>query len=300
MAHPRSRLGALRMFEAVARHASVTRAADELHVTPGAVSQQVRQLEKDLQVELFVRQHGKLALTDGGRHLADRLTNSFESIERAVAEVAGDPGSKKLRLKVTPTFAIRWLVPRLTLFYERHPEFEIEVGTYPRQEDAFVEEVDFVVRHGRGGWDDCESDPIFGDALTPVCSPAIARQLGTPRDLMTQTLLHSMMRSDAWELWLGAEGLATLRPRRTTKLANAAVTYQAAIDGLGVALAQLQYVRDDLNSGKLVMPFKRVLRTDSGYFLSFARRKASQSNIKLFRQWLRSLPADAVPDEAHH
>lgn len=287
MPHPRSQLGALRTFESVARHASVTRAAGELNVTPGAVSQQVRQLEKQLQVELFVRQHRKLALTDGGRMLAERLTSCFEQIERAVVEVAGDPGSRKVRLKVTPSFAIRWLVPRLTSFYEQHPDFEIEVGTYQRQEDAFVEEVDFVVRHGRGNWDDAESDPIFEDSLAPVCSPALARQLKSPRDLESQNLLHSMMRNDAWEQWFAAHGLNPPRPRRSTKLANAAVTYQAAVDGLGVALGQVNYVIDELDAGRLVMPFKDLLLAPgSGYHLAYAKRKRHQANIRHFRAWI--------------
>lgn len=292
MSRTKSRLGALRMFEAAARHASVTRAAEELSVTPGAVSQQVRELERALGVELFLRRHGKLALTEGGRHLATRLGASFDQIERAVLEVAGEPGSRRLRLKVTPTFAIRWLVPRLTQFYEQHPEFEIEVGTYPRQEDAEVQDVDFVVRHGRGNWEDAESEPIFGDALAPVCSPALAKKLREPADLAAHNLLHSMMRADGWELWLAAQGFAGIRPRRATKLANAAVTYQAAIDGMGVALAQLAYVTGDLADGKLVRPFRGVLRTGSGYHLAYARHKANRPNIRLFRQWIQCLPKD--------
>jgi DNA-binding transcriptional LysR family regulator len=294
MTQPRSRLGALRTFEAVARHASVTKAAGELNVTPGAVSQQLRQLESSLQVELFIRQRGRLTLSDSGRHLATRLSTCFEQIERAVLEVAGDPDSRKLRLKVTPTFAIRWLVPRLTLFYKQHPDFEIEVGTYARQEDVVLEEIDFVVRHGRGDWDDAELELIFGDALTPVCSPALARALKSPRDLGAQNLLHSMMRSNAWELWLTSQGLGDLRVRRSTKLANAAVTYQAAIDGLGVALGQIPYVREDLTAGRLVMPFDRVLRTGSGYYLASARRRANQANIRLFRSWMRGVPKDGI------
>jgi DNA-binding transcriptional LysR family regulator len=292
MAHSRSRLGALRMFEAAARHGSITRAAAELSVTPGAVSQQVRELEKSLGVELFVRRSGKLALTEGGRHLAARLSAAFDQIERAVVDVAGDPGSRRLRLKVTPTFAIRWLVPRLARFYEQHPEFEIEVGTYPRQEEADVEDVDFVVRHGRGGWEDAESEPIFGDALAPVCTPALAKKLREPADLAGHNLLHSMMRADGWELWLASQGLAGLRPKKSTKLANAAVTYQAAIDGLGVALAQLAYVAGELADGKLVMPFRHVLRTGSGYHLAYARHKANRPNIRLFRQWIHAIPKD--------
>lgn len=292
MSHPRNHLPALRAFEAVARLGSVTRAAQELSVTAGAVSQQLRALEQALAVELLVRGRRHLALTDGGRMLAARLAPAFEQIERAVAEVAGDPGARRIRLKVTPTFAIRWLVPRLTAFYELHPELEIEVGTYPRQDDAFVEEVDFVVRHGDGRWDDAECDPIFEDALTPVASPALARRLHAPADLAGQNLLHSMMRADAWEEWLAAQGLAHLRARRGTRLANAAVTYQAAIDGLGVALAQVNYVRDDLASGRLVAPFDAVQRTGRGYWLAFARHKAGQANIRLFRQWIAGLKRD--------
>ena len=294
MALPRSRLGALRAFEVVARNLSVTKAAAELNVTPGAVSQQLRQLQEALRTELFARQRGKLVLTSPGAHLAARLGDCFEQMERAVREVAGDPNSKKLQLRVTPTFAIRWLVPRLTLFYAEHPDFEIEVGTYPREEDAPVEEVDFVIRHGRGDWDDADSDLVFEDALTPVCSPAVARELKSPRDLASHNLLHSMMRSDAWELWLASEGLPARHARRATKFANAAVTYRAAMDGLGIALGQMPYVREDLEAGRLVMPFQRILRTGSGYHLAFARRKSGYPNISIFRKWIRDVPKDGI------
>jgi DNA-binding transcriptional LysR family regulator len=197
-------------------------------------------------------------------------------------------------LRVTPTFAIRWLVPRLTGFYEQHPDFEIEVGTYPRQEDVAIEDVDFIVRHGRGGWDDAESDPIFPDALSPVCNAAIAKQLRAPEHLAKQNLLHSMMRADAWDLWLREAGLATLRPRHSINLANAAVTYQAAIDGQGVALGQLGYIQDELRSGRLVQPFAHVTRTGAGYWLSFSKRRATQPNIRIFRAWIASLSKQNV------
>jgi DNA-binding transcriptional LysR family regulator len=284
-------LPALRTFESVARLGSVGKAAEELGVTPGAVSQFVLKLERALNVDLFVRRHRKLTLTESGRLLAARLTESFDAIERALDAVAGSAGSRRLRLRVTPTFAIRWLVPRLTGFYEQHRDFEIEVGTYPRQEDVAIEDVDFIVRHGRGGWEDAASDSIFLDALSPVCSPVVAKRLGAPEDLASQNLLHSMMRADAWDLWLRDAGLATLRPRHSINLANAAVTYQAAIDGQGVALGQLGYIEDELASGRLVQPFDRVLRTGAGYWLSFSPRKARQPNIRVFREWIASLTA---------
>jgi DNA-binding transcriptional LysR family regulator len=295
----RPHLPALRTFESVARLGSVGKAAEELSVTPGAVSQLVVKLERTLRVDLFVRRHRKLTLTESGRLLAARLTESFDAIERALDAVAGSAGSRRLRLRVTPTFAIRWLVPRLTGFYEQHPEFEIEVGTYPRQEDVAIEDVDFIVRHGHGGWEDAASDPIFPDALSPVCSPAVAKQLVSPEDLAAQNLLHSMMRADAWHLWLREAGLASLRPRHSINLANAAVTYQAAIDGQGVALGQLRYVRDELESGRLVQPFARVMRTGAGYWLSYSKRRSAHPNVRVFRAWVASLAAkDAAGPES--
>jgi DNA-binding transcriptional LysR family regulator len=260
-----------------------------MHVTPGAVSQQVRQLERSLNVELFLRQHRRVILTDSGRLLAGRLTELFDSIDRAVVEVAGDPRSKKLRLRVSPTFAIRWLVPRLTSFYEQYQDFEIEVGTYVRQEDVAIEDVDFVVRHGRGNWDDAVSDLLFWDALSPVCCPAIAKRLRSPKDLASQNLLHSMLRAEGWDLWLRSQGVGVLRPKHSINLSSAAVSYQAAIDGQGVALGQQAYLRDDITGGRLVQPFDHVLHTGSGYWLSFAKHKANQPNIRLFREWIRSL-----------
>src|SRR5688500_13921150 len=152
--------------------------------------------------------------------LAARLAESFAGIEAALIELTGDPTSKRLRLRVTPTFAIRWLVPQLTGFYKQHADIEIEVGTYALQDDVAIVDADFVVRHGRGDWPDAMSEPIFEDALTPVCCPALARQLRTPKDLAGHNLLHSMMRTDAWALWLQAQGVAGVRPRRSIKLAN--------------------------------------------------------------------------------
>ena len=143
-------------------------------------------------------------------------------------------------------------------------------------------------------WEDADSELIFGDALAPVCSPALARTLRSPADLASHNLLHSMMRSDAWELWLAGQALGGLRAKRATKLANAAVSYQAAIDGLGIALAQLAYVREYLDAGSLVMPFDRILRTGAGYYLASARRRANQPQIRLFRSWIRDVPKDGM------
>lgn len=281
-------LNALRAFEAVGRHGSMTLAASELSVTLGAVSQQVKLLEGSLDLPLLLRHHRRLELTDAGRRLSACLSAGFMDIERTLEAIAQRPEARRLRLRVTPSFAIRWLVPRLTSFYQSHPDIDIEVGTFQKQEDVRVDEADFIVRHGDGSWTDGVCDLLFRDALQPACNRKISKALRVPSDLAGQNLLHSMMRQDGWAGWLRAAGVPDLRPLRSIDLANAAVSYQAAIDGLGVSLAQECYIQDDLLAGKLVFPFKVTHRPSTGYYLVCARRKINLPNIRAFRQWIAS------------
>jgi DNA-binding transcriptional LysR family regulator len=285
----RHQLNAMRAFEAVARNGSMTAAAAELSVTLGAVSQQVKALEASLGVPLFLRQHRRLELTEPGRRLSTSLRDSFADIERTLDAISRRPETRRLRLRVTPTFAIRWLVPRLTSFYQVHPELDIEVGTFQKQDDVRVEDADFIVRHGDGLWTDGVCDLLFRDSLLPACNKAIARTLREPGDLAGQTLLHSMMRADGWPGWLKAAGVPNLRPLRSIDLPNAAVSYQAAIDGLGVSLAQECYVREEIGNGRLVFPFRQVHYPATGYYLVCSRAKADQPNIRAFREWIGGL-----------
>lgn len=286
----RNLLGPLRVFDAVARTGGVTRAAEALCVTPGAVSQQLKQLEAALGVELCRKEGRELELTDVGRQLARRAAEAFDRLDNALTE-ATEHGqqTRRLRLKTAPSLAIRWLLPRLPDFYARHANIELQVGTTSRPQDFQLEQADFVVRHGIGQWgDDVAFDHLFDDALVPVCSPAMASGISQPSDLLGCKLLHSMMRPQAWSIWFGSLGLEAPADARQLFLGNAALCYQAAADGLGVAIAQQAYVAEDLRSGRLVAPVDHVARTPEGYYLVCDRLKADTYALRTFREWIRS------------
>jgi DNA-binding transcriptional LysR family regulator len=285
----RNLLAPLRVFDAVYRTGGISRAAEALHVTPGAVSQQIKQLEAMLGV-LLVRKAGReIELTEAGLRLAKGLSDLFDRIEKVLDEVTEAGNPKRLRLKVLPTFAIKWLVPRLASFYAAHSDIDVEIATVSRAQELQLDNADFVVRHGIGKWPGLHVDRLFDEVFVPVCSPTLAETIGSPQDLIEAQLLHSMMRPEGWPTWLGAAGLGAAKPSRNVTLANAALCVQAAVNGLGVAIAQTAYVLDDLASGRLVQPLEQEVRTEFGYYLLCDPSKADTQPLKLFREWLLSV-----------
>ncbi|MDM0072666.1 LysR substrate-binding domain-containing protein [Variovorax sp. J31P207] len=285
----RNLLGPLRVFDAVSRMGGVSRAAEQLHVTPGAVSQQLKQLEGAVGVKLFRKAGREIELTDPGRQLALRMLDLFDRVESAVAEAAQSGKPKRLRLKVIPTFAIKWLVPRLASFYALHDDIDVEIASVTRFDDQHLENADFVVRLGVGQWQDVHFDHLFNDAFVPVCSPAVAAMIHGPRDLLQAKLLHSMMRKEGWPIWLKSAGFGDEKPQNNLTLANSALCLQAATDGLGVAMAQQAYVAEDIQNGRLVVPVDHVAETETGYYLICDLHKANTFPVKAFRDWIRTV-----------
>jgi DNA-binding transcriptional LysR family regulator len=279
----------LRVFTVVARLQSVTRTAEELSVTPGAVSQQLRQLEELLGTDLFHRTGGRLSLTEEGRMLSIQSEACFHQMSRAVDEVVRRAAATSLRVKLPPTLAIHWLLPRLTSFYAQHPDIQLDISTYLHAEGGTLEQADLVLRIGSGIWDDGVSELIFDDCNVPICSPEIARRLRTPADIANENLLHSMIRPEVWPIWLKAQHLDPKLQTRGTRFAMAALAYQAAQKGLGVAIAQTIYVKDGLAANGLVTPFPEPVMTGHGYYLVYDKRRAEQKSIRAFRNWIASM-----------
>ncbi len=285
----RALLGPLRVFDAVCRAKGITRAAQVLHVTPGAVSQQVKQLEVGLGAQLFQKSGREIELTAVGRRLAHRVSDAFDRLNDALADVGDLQTDKRLRLKVAPSLAIRWLVPRLRGFYAQYPDIDLEISTIAMADDIRLEGADCAIRHGMGEWADVELDHLFDDEFLPVCAPNLAGHLTTPQDLLQANLLHSMMRPEAWSLWFRSAGLVDSPSLHGITMANAALCYQAAADGLGIAIAQRAYIDEDLRSGRLVVAVDHVARTESGYYLVCDPLKAAEAPVRLFRNWIRSV-----------
>jgi LysR family glycine cleavage system transcriptional activator len=283
-------LNGLRAFEAAARHLSFTNAAAELNVTQTAISHQIRRLEEELGIRLFVRQNRTLALTPEARDYLPGVRAAFNDLRLATDRVLRRD-NHVLTVSTLASLAAKWLLPRLSAFQEAHPGIDVRITTSTSLVDFKSGDVDAAIRYGRGHWPGVRADWLTADELFPVCSPALLtgdKALRCPDDLAHWTLLHSSGGyDDDWRLWLTAAGLPTnisKHPGLTFDLIL--VTVQAAIDGLGVAMGRTSYVEADIAKGRLVVPFKIALPADAGFYLVSPEARADSPKLSAFRQWL--------------
>ena len=282
-------LTALRAFEAAARNRGLKVACEELHLTPGAISQQVRELEQRLEVQLFDRSFGRYELTPLGQLLVSRLTRCFDDLEQAVAEVQARADPRRLRLKLAPTFAVRWFAPRLVSFFAHSPGVDLEVATLSTDTEVGFDDCDFLVRNGRPPWPELDSIFLFEDKLVAVCGPQLAAHLHEPSDLCGQTLLHSSLREENWSIWMRSAGLDAVCAERGARFPNAVLACEAAASGGGVAVTQWVYVEQDVKAGRLVLPFDHHASNGSGWYMANSRYRSDEKKIANFRAWLGGL-----------
>ena len=293
MARPLPPLNALRAFETAGRHLSFTKAAAELNVTPAAVSHQVKALEDLLGVPLFHRLTRALRLTEAGQAALPTLGQGFDKLAQGVEQIRAFGKSEVLTISVSPSFGAMWLVPRLERFRIRHPDIEIRLDGTDRRVDLTRDDADVALRYGPGGYSGVQVDWLFGQANTPVCSPALLNgdpPLRTPEDLRHHTLLHVDWKDAeaSWRMWLLAAGLDDIDPTRGPRFTLESMAVQAALDGQGVALVGDMLVADELAAGRLVRPFDRSLSTplSFSYYLLSPKDSDEQPKVAAFRAWL--------------
>lgn len=282
-------LMAMRAFEATARHLSVTQAAVELCVTAGAVSQQVKQLEEAVGVPLLQRKGRNIELTDAGQLLRPQLTQALDIMGLALESIARTRKSKMLKLTLLPTLAEKWLMPRLARFHGAHPELDIQIMTSFRDVDLDTEGVDMASWIGTSLPAGVDGIRLFDDEFLPVCSPSLlsgAAQIDKVTDLAAFTFLHSVPRSNAWRHWLEFAGEPELKPLHNLSFSNSSLAIQAAIDGVGVAMVQHEYVRSLLSYGSLITPYDLVARGRNGYYLGWSSKRPAGEAFALFRDWI--------------
>jgi LysR family glycine cleavage system transcriptional activator len=284
-------LNGLRAFEAAARHLSFTVAASELNVTQTAISHQIRRLEEELGIRLFVRQNRALALTPEARDYLPGVRAAFNDLRLATDQLLRRDNDHVLTVSTLASLAAKWLLPRLSAFQEANPGIDVRITTSTGLVDFKSGDVDAAIRYGRGQWPGLRADWLMADQLFPVCSPALLtgnHPLRCPEDLKDHVLLHtSNANSDDWRLWLTAAGLPTnlsTHPGITFDLIF--MTVQAAIDGIGVAMGRTSYVEADIAKGRLVVPFKITLPADAGFYLVYPEATADTPKLAAFRQWL--------------
>ena len=282
-------LNAVRAFEAAGRYLSFTGASQELLVTQSAVSRHVGALEDWLGAKLFFRRQRGIELTPRGEAYFRSLSTALDQIDHATRRVRDDADEKLLRLKLPPTFAIKWLGPRLAGFRALHPNIDIQIATSHNPGDFDREDMDVFVHSEVGAPTAPGYKRLFGEVLLPVCSPRLIKQgppLDKPADMAGHVLLSSLNRPRDWPLWLAAAGLTTLEARGAMTFDNAALAYQAAIDGLGVVIAQRALIEDDLKSGRLIAPFDRQVTTQGAYYLAFHPGRPQAPRVAAFEAWL--------------
>ena len=283
-------LNALRAFEASARHLSFTRAAIELCVTQAAVSHQVKSLEAQLNVTLFKRLPRGLMLTREGETLLPVLRESFDRIAHTLGQFEGGHYREVLSVGAVGTFAVGWLLPRLADFQHRYPFIDLRLSTHNNRVDVAAEGLDYAIRFGAGAWHGTDACPLFEAPLTVLCVPSIAEQLHTPVELLKHTVLRSY-RADEWNLLFQAAGLPadTLVPRSIVFDSSLAMM-EAALQGVGVALAPALMFSRQLESDAIRQPFNVGISTGS-YWLTRLQSRAETSAMQAFKAWLTVMAA---------
>ena len=289
-------LNGLRTFEAAAEHMSFKRAAEDLGVTPAAVGHQVKRLEELLGVQLFVRGNRALALTYAGRACLPSIADGFDSLERALETIRYRSSQFVLNITVAPSFAAKWLIPRLETFRSRNPGVSVRLDTSMAESDLDRDGFDLGIRFGSGNYRGLRADRFLDEILVPVCSPkllGIGVPLDGPLDLIHHSLLHIEGETkDAgwlgWSEWLSLHGFANIDASAGQRYSQSIMAVQAAIEGQGVALAPITILEDDLAAGRLVRLFREMpgIATQFGWYIA-ASRMTPQSNVaRAFQEWI--------------
>ncbi|MGG1944767.1 transcriptional regulator GcvA [Trinickia sp. NRRL B-1857] len=280
-------LGAVRAFEAAARHLNFTQAAAELHVTQAAISHQVRQLEQWLGLRLFERRGHLLTITAHGRDYLAEISVALDRIASATARLKqGSEGP--LRITVLPSFAACWLVPRLGGFREQYPDIELKLTTSTQLWDGLDDRFDVGIRSGLGRWPGLNAQLLATESLSPVCAPSLAtgrEPLREPADLRHAHLLHDVPRG-GWRMWCERAGVGDIDVDAGLAFDDAGLVLQAALRGQGVALGRLTLAERDLREGRLIKPFDIAIPNDYSYWLVYPDAKADRENVAAFRSWV--------------
>lgn len=290
-------LNALRAFEAASRLRSITRAANELCVTQGAISRHIHILEESLAVKLFFRLGRGIELTPAGASYLDAIQDVFQKIDAATRKISGKFDGRPVRISAAPTLMSRWLVPRLPRFKERYPDISLNLETAVENVDFGLGGVDLAIETHERTNDDIRSVKLFDLDLVPICSPTQVDGHSPPKgfdELRECTLLHTLTPSGVWEYWSGQVGFSEFNQKKTLSFQTSDLAYQAALDGLGVALGVPRLLVRELSAGTLMVPIDLQVRFPGGYFLNVPKLKLRDSSLMNVFNWLIKESGDEI------
>ncbi|XQW86156.1 transcriptional regulator GcvA [Thalassotalea piscium] len=287
-------LNALKAFEASARQLSFTKAAEELFVTQAAVSHQIKSLEEHLGLKLFMRKNRSLLLTEEGQSYFLDIKDIFNSLYEATEKLLARGAKGAITVSLQPSFAIQWLVPRLTSFSAQYPEIDVRIKAVDQDVNNLTEDVDIAIFHGRGRWPKVHADKLHTEYLIPVCSPLLLsgkKPLNTMHDLANHTLLHDTSRRD-WKRWFKEANVKGVNVNHGPIFSHSAMVVQAAVHGQGVALAQSVLAKPELDAGRLVNLFDHHLVSKDAFYIVCREHQMDVGKIASFREWVLATVAE--------
>ncbi len=279
-------LNTLRLFEAAGRHLSFKKAAEELHVTPSGVSHGIQSLEEWLGVPLFFRTSRGLALTEAGDAYLPCVREALTTLALGSEKVPGRALTGTLSISSAPTFAVRWLVPNLPKFRVLYPDIEVVIDTAHRRVEFPVDGVDVAIRLGAEPSPKLDSIQLVQETLFPACSPGLLKKSGDKIDFSKATLIHVSSTSEDWSAWAKGAGLLNLDISRGLRFDTIQMAFEAAVQGLGVAIGRTPLVDADLTAGRLVRCHERSIDGSLGYWIVNAKESSHRPEILAFRKWI--------------
>ncbi len=306
MAYRLPPLNSLKAFEAAARLLSFQNAAEELFVTPSALSYQIKQLEEHLQVSLFMRKTRSVALTEAGERLYPGIHEGLERFQGAVRSLGRTVQSNVLVVSSGPAFAAKWLAPRVYKFIDAYPEIELRIAASLKLVDFNIDEVDCALRFGSGNYPDLKVEPLFDEVAVPLCSPGLLERMGgelTRENLSQVTLLHDdssrfLKATAGWTDWVRAQGWTGIDTERGPRFNHADHGLDAAVDGAGITLGRLSLAMRDIRSGRLVAPFDSYMRARAGFYFVMPENMMDLPRVAQFYHWLKEEAAEEAVDIA--
>ncbi|WP_087023515.1 transcriptional regulator GcvA [Thaumasiovibrio subtropicus] len=281
-------LNSLKAFEAAARNLSFTKAADELFVTQAAVSHQIKALEEFLGLKLFRRRNRSLLLTEEGQSYFLDIKDIFTSLSDATDKVLERGSKGALTISLPPSFAIQWLVPRLSDFHQLHPEVDVRIKAVDMDDGSLTDDVDVAIYYGRGNWSGLRCDKLYQEYLLPVCSPMLLtgnKPLRNLVDIKAHTLLHDTSRKE-WKHFFREFGLEGTNFNQGPIFSHSTMVLQAAVHGQGIALGNNVLAQPELEAGRLVCPFEEKLVSNNAFYFVCHEKQAESGRIAIFRNWI--------------
>ncbi len=282
-------LNALRSFEAAARHGSFNKAAEELFVTPSAISHQIKTLEEFLGVALFKRVKRRVDLTPPGERYLLSIQSALDEIDDATRKLTATPNSGAVNLSVAPAFLTRWLVPRINQFQSLNPDVELRLTASMKQIDFRYSDMDMAVFYGDGNWPDLHCHHLRNVHSVPVCSPKLLEgksSIETAKDLLQYTLIHISKRDKEWQSLLRQAGVNKTDKARNMTFSSTSLALGAAMEGLGIALADRGLAERELEYGQLVCPLDISLDTQKAFYLVYQKGRPLTESMQAFRDWI--------------